>query len=988
MKIYMKPMPSDYSDNNESGIRRVVENYVKYLPEFGIEFVDEKNAELRVGHAGALGGTADVIVAAGLYWTADMFSPSWELKENANVITSLRHAKEVIVPSSWVAENFARDLKFYPHVIGHGIDWEEWNPQWASKPFVLWNKNRKSDACDPTAVGVLAKEFPNMAFVTTFLDSEILHNITVTGALSHTDMKNLVEQCSVYLATTRETFGIGTLEAMASGKPILGFNWGGNKDLVQHGVNGYLAVPNDWEDLVTGMRYCLDHQAILGANGRDMAKGYSWLNTCKKVAGVFRLALEDNPPTVTICIPVYNYQDKVGRAIDSALAQTYPVDIIIVDDGSTDNSWAVINEYAQKHDNVRAIQQENAGVAVARNKGISLSDSKYICCLDADDAIKPTFIESLIPTLEQDRSIGIAYTGLWYILPDGKEGKSPWPGAFDANEQLKGNNQIPTCCLFRKLMWERLGGYEPRCCPDGAGFEDADFYLRATATGWDAKRATAEPLFIYSWRSGRVSSGSVKDLHNAEIDYYRTWHPWFTDGKHPFASLATPIKYSHPVRQYDEPGVSVVIPVGPGHVEMVSQALDSLEAQSYRKWEAIVVWDCAGNRSINVDTVRQIEDIQTAYPYIRTIPNTYTHKGAGYARNRGAELARAPLLLFLDADDWLYPDFLSKTLQAHTDTGDAIYTDYMGIADVDDITKLSPKLQARVRSYDGKRAIITHHTFDFDCNRVMRQPEDYPWLWCNITTLIQTAWHHDIGGFDEILPSWEDWLYWLKMARHGYCFTRIQEPLLVYRFYTGERRDWAHTGQNWQELIQYVKRKLSEGDDVGCSGCGKNRSIRPSAIPVITSTKRSLDMQDKDFRMCLYQDRNKGDHRIDSVVNDIRNYGYHTHGDRFLVHVADIQARPGNFIVEEIKLPGLAAKPAMEPIRMSDIDSQAAMNMKMEQVQAEARAVTDRLKGTFKTEEVTEQVEEVKEEPEPVPDAEPEPPPKKRRRVTRKKVIK
>ena len=145
-------------------------------------------------------------------------------------------------------------------------------------------------------------------------------------------------------------------------------------------------------------------------------------------------------------------------------------------------------------------------------------------------------------------------------------------------------------------------------------------------------------------------------------------------------------------------------------------------------------------------------------------------------------------------------------------------------------------------------------------------------------------------------------------------------------------------------------------------------------------------MQDKDFRMCLYQDRNKGDHRIDSVVKDIRNYGYHTDGDRFLVHVADIQARPGNFIVEEIKLPGLAAKPAMEPIRMSDIDSQAAMNMKMEQVQAEARAVTDRLKGTFKTdktEEVTEQVEEVKES-----DAEPEPPPKKRRRVTRKKVIK
>lgn len=157
-------------------------------------------------------------------------------------------------------------------------------------------------------------------------------------------------------------------------------------------------------------------------------------------------------------------------------------------------------------------------------------------------------------------------------------------------------------------------------------------------------------------------------------------------------------------------------------------------------------------------------------------------------------------------------------------------------------------------------------------------------------------------------------------------------------------------------------------------------------------------MQDKDFRMCLYQDRNKGDHRIDSVVKDIRNYGYHTHGDRFLVHVADIQARPENFIVEEIKLPGLAAKPAVEPIRMSDIDSQAAMNVKMTQVQAEARAVTDRLKGTFKTDKTepesneleSESEVESKSEPnlEPKPEPEPKPPPKKRRRVTRKKVVK
>jgi len=452
MKIYMKPMPENYSDNNESGIRRVVENYVKHLPEFGIEFTQEQDADLLVGHAGSLGDKADVSICAGLYWTADVKSSSWELKENANVISTLRHAREVIVPSTWVAENFARDMKFYPHPIGHGIDYQEWGPLDAPTPFVLWNKNRKSDACDPTPVSILAEAAPEILFVSTFANKSAPPNVSTIGTIAHQEMAIVVQQCMVYLSTTKETFGIGTLEAMASGKPILGFDWGGNKDLVQHGVNGYLAAPGNYVDLVEGLQYCLQYRDVLGANSREMAKNYSWLDVCGKVARVFDMALEEQDASVSIIIPAFNYADKVGRAIESALAQTYPVSIIVIDDGSTDGTWEVINKYAQKHNNVLAIQQSNSGVAEARNKGISISQSKYVACLDADDAIKPKFIERLVPALESDRSLGIAYTGLWYILPTGEEGKSSWPGDFDANEQLQGNNQIPTCCLFRKKI--------------------------------------------------------------------------------------------------------------------------------------------------------------------------------------------------------------------------------------------------------------------------------------------------------------------------------------------------------------------------------------------------------------------------------------------------------------------------------------------------------------------------------------------------------
>lgn len=969
MKVYMKPRSADFTEEN--GIRQVCRAYEHYLLPYGVEWVDDPNkSDIRVGHAGSLPTDIDVCISAGLYWTADMISPSWELKENAKVISAMRHASEIIVPSTWVARNFARDLRVWPNVINHGIDITQWEGEEIETPYVLWAKNRASDACDPTPVAELAKRAPSIAFLSTFFKGDPPHNVTVTGTVPHDTMKTMIQQCGIYMSSTQETFGVATLEAMASGKPILGFNWGGNKDLVKHGVNGYLAVPKDYDDLFNGLLYCIENRKILGDNSREIAKQFTWEAAAAKVWDVFRSAEREQEPTVSIVIPVYNYADKVGRAIESALSQTYPCEIIVVDDGSEDNSAAVAEEYAGKHGNVHVIRQDNRGVAAARNAGIERSTGKYVVCLDADDAIKPTFVDSLLPALESDRSLGIAYTGLWYITPDGREGLSPWPPEFNPDHQASGFNQIPTACMFRREMWERLGGYQPRCCPRGAGFEDADFWLRANEYGWGAKKATDEPLFIYSWMSGRVSSSNVQDILEEEKEYYINWYPWFTDGHRLFASQATPYKYSHPVRTYDQPGVSIVIPVGPDHLDVVSQALDSVESQTYRKWEAIVVIDSDKDDPL-------IYKLKRTYPYVKWL--TTPHKGAGYARNRGAELAEAPLLLFLDADDWLYPDFLEQTLHAHTDTGYAVYTDYIGIADVEDLDKLPAKLRRRVGQYDGKRAWIAHQAFDFDCNRALNQPEDPPWLWCNITTVIRTDWHFQIGGFDETMDSWEDYLYWIRMARAGICFHRIPTSLMVYRFYTGERRDRAHHGQNWVNLIQYVKKVIESEDTVGCRGCSQKRSVpsRVATLPTPT-TREVVNMNDSDFRMCVYKAKNIGDHLVTSVVPEIEargGYGYRATNDRFLVHVADIQAKPDKFQVEEIKVPAMTAKAvsAPKPVTMEDIVEDPLVKLARVKEEAKAAAAANVIMN-----------KPVPEKPEPI--KEPEAKPKPEARSTRKRT--
>lgn len=102
-----------------------------------------------------------------------------------------------------------------------------------------------------------------------------------------------------------------------------------------------------------------------------------------------------NNPLVSILIPVYNAENYVAEAIESALNQTYKnIEIIIVDDGSTDKSWEIIESYRKKYPNIiKTYQQENKGACAARNKAFELSSGQYIQYLDADDLLAENKIE-------------------------------------------------------------------------------------------------------------------------------------------------------------------------------------------------------------------------------------------------------------------------------------------------------------------------------------------------------------------------------------------------------------------------------------------------------------------------------------------------------------------------------------------------------------------------------------------------------------------
>lgn len=118
--------------------------------------------------------------------------------------------------------------------------------------------------------------------------------------------------------------------------------------------------------------------------------------SAQKQPGSGTHSADRNLPLVTIIVPVYNVCAYVGECVESLLNQTYTnLEIILVDDGSTDGSEAVCDEYAKKDNRIRVIHQKNQGLSGARNTGLDHAEGEYIAFVDSDDCVMSTFIASL-----------------------------------------------------------------------------------------------------------------------------------------------------------------------------------------------------------------------------------------------------------------------------------------------------------------------------------------------------------------------------------------------------------------------------------------------------------------------------------------------------------------------------------------------------------------------------------------------------------------
>ena len=186
----------------------------------------------------------------------------------------------------------------------------------------------------------------------------------------------------------------------------------------------------------------------------------------------------EQDPLVSIIIPNYNHAQYVGDAIWSVLTQEYRnFEIIVVDDGSTDNSRDVITQFGDK---VQYIHQKNAGLSAARNTGIKASKGVLIGVLDADDMYESIFLSTLVVTLQENPDADGVYCGYQFVdhknnlLPQIEARPVDHDKLYDA--LLDGNFFVPESIFLRRYVYDNVGLFDEtlRAC------EDWDVWLRVT----------------------------------------------------------------------------------------------------------------------------------------------------------------------------------------------------------------------------------------------------------------------------------------------------------------------------------------------------------------------------------------------------------------------------------------------------------------------------------------------------------------------------
>jgi glycosyltransferase involved in cell wall biosynthesis len=228
------------------------------------------------------------------------------------------------------------------------------------------------------------------------------------------------------------------------------------------------------------------------------------------------------PGLISIIVPCYNQGIYLKETIQSALASSYrPLEILIINDGSTDNSLELAQELEVQHPEVRVLDQANAGVTKARNAGIAAAQGEYLLPLDGDDLISPAYIEQGLAILAIRPEVKVVYCQAEKFSDSGRK---PWKLKPFSIQQLAKDNMIFVSALFRKADALAVGGFSEDM---KLGREDWEFWIKVLKNGGEVVQLPEVGFFYRLTPTSKRKKTGGKAFKKARIAYLNAKHADF-----------------------------------------------------------------------------------------------------------------------------------------------------------------------------------------------------------------------------------------------------------------------------------------------------------------------------------------------------------------------------------------------------------------------------------------------------------------------------